>query len=953
MPEVSIPNDWVPVSRPPSKTIPDDFVPVAPGFNPANAVPVEPPSRPAAPGFNPSNFTAVSPAPSSAAPKGPLPTLRHDVQSEIDKAAATHGVPDWALRSIASIESGGTADPTRAVNPNSQASGVMQLLPATFSGVSPKGNIFNLRDNVDAGARYYRQMFDRYHDPVKAAGAYNFGPGNFDEYLAGKRSLPAETVSYMARVAAAQTPSHIVPTPEIWESAKDFVKTLTRPIAGTAEAATTVPADFTNIAKPLPTKAPRYAIGQRAPTQKRTNLDPTKGYHDPLTSLAGHQDALFILSNAAEKDRMLGTGSKYHDEALHMWATNPGAAEDMYGPNSKSMLEAYRDHGSGVEKAEASYLLKHPWAAAGESFFEEFFNPVSILEGGVIGRGLGLGTQALSKTQAGMRLLHFASPFSELVAKHGENARNLIAQMGANISRRDKDAMATAKEVFGGHTLGEQHEIVRLKQGLAPAIPGRPDLAAKAALLHGHLARATHEQLAAGALDPANVYDARTFFPMRGSYDHPVYNPDTMSFMDQLRPNMRSGPTTPFAKPTTQHRVNATFDDSLRDPHFDKTKFVPASNLYNFLKARGGNVEFEKGIKNLALKHPDLIRLGQAFVPVNRLGQQMIKASDALGNVASPSLANAHVAPELVKFLQKGGAAVATGVPDGLAPGSALSRLTKAFDSYNKAFRASIMLNPLYHPFWNIATNSSVAAREELPGVMRNYGRAVLGTAFSTPEMMEALGLKGVSQIFGRGRDAIEHKFWTGSQQYAQDMLDAQKAGAMAEFGAGRSALGGDAAKIRTLASSSLSKPEQIDKFLTGIADWNTHATFGPRGEEGFASTLFKKFTDPNGNYRMKPEDAAWKVREALGNYQNINPNAWQSKLLFFYPWLKTSVPFWLHTCPDRATVRDGAGGCPCGGNRRSQATRRPRTRATRAAPIKRTSGSPAAKTPPTPRFCH
>jgi hypothetical protein len=101
---------------------------------------------------------------------------------------------------------------------------------------------------------------------------------------------------------------------------------------------------------------------------------------------------------------------------------------------------------------------------------------------------------------------------------------------------------------------------------------------------------------------------------------------------------------------------------------------------------------------------------------------------------------------------------------------------------------------------------------------------------------------------------------------------------------------------IRVTARDDLTRTEQFDQFLTKLTDWNSHSTFGPRGEEAFATELFNRFTDDKGPWRMAPEEAGWAVREALGNYQNVDPNAWQSKLLFFYPWLKSNVPFWFKT---------------------------------------------------------
>src|SRR3546814_7011616 len=44
-------------------------------------------------------------------------------------------------------------------------------------------------------------MWDRYHNVSLMLAAYNAGPGRANDYAAGRRSLPAETVNYVAQIA--------------------------------------------------------------------------------------------------------------------------------------------------------------------------------------------------------------------------------------------------------------------------------------------------------------------------------------------------------------------------------------------------------------------------------------------------------------------------------------------------------------------------------------------------------------------------------------------------------------------------------------------------------------------------------------------------------------------------------------------------------------------------------
>ncbi|MBE3587858.1 MAG: lytic transglycosylase domain-containing protein [Thermoanaerobacteraceae bacterium] len=132
--------------------------------------------------------------PPAAAGKQSPPSL----EEMFNQVAARFGLEPALLKAVARVESGFNP---YALSP-AGAQGLMQLMPATAAAMGVR-DPWDVRQNLEGGARYLRSLLDRYHGNVTLAlAAYNAGPGAVERY--GGVPPYRETRQYIQRVDSAR-----------------------------------------------------------------------------------------------------------------------------------------------------------------------------------------------------------------------------------------------------------------------------------------------------------------------------------------------------------------------------------------------------------------------------------------------------------------------------------------------------------------------------------------------------------------------------------------------------------------------------------------------------------------------------------------------------------------------------------------------------------------------------
>jgi soluble lytic murein transglycosylase-like protein len=137
---------------------------------------------------------AAPPPPRHVAGKAPACPLPSRYRGAFELAARQTALPLPLLVAVARVES--RVD--QSARSDRGAQGLLQVLPSTASTLGLDAS--RARTNVLAGARYLRQLFERFQSADLALAAYNAGPSAVDRSTGAPSG---ETLTYVANVTAA------------------------------------------------------------------------------------------------------------------------------------------------------------------------------------------------------------------------------------------------------------------------------------------------------------------------------------------------------------------------------------------------------------------------------------------------------------------------------------------------------------------------------------------------------------------------------------------------------------------------------------------------------------------------------------------------------------------------------------------------------------------------------
>jgi len=631
----------------------------------------------------------------------------------------------------------------------------------------------------------------------------------------------------------------------------------------------------------------------KAPSKEPSSSHPFVNDHivKPLQTLGAALDTPLMLADPRIGFNPAKLVTELHNKGLR-------GAEDEYGPLSAGQEKYIGENNTLGLGGAAKFLQKHPFVNAVAGFGAEFANPANYLLGpvaGIAGKAVGATAKAIpgvekAATAASDVFGRTFSKYHDITKELGpvaEQKMRAVDKAGAKIPPEVDDKLS---EIFNGVTPEQKLEIIRRSRGgEAKPVAGKlsdDKLNERAGKLTDFISWVDTTQKDAGAIRGA-MRDSSTYYPLylKSMWKDPriqqMLGDETLT--DTQRGNMLGR----FLRPGTKFRVGSMgkqktygmLDQALQSDKLSEEFFKnPETNLRHWALQRLGNVvakdRVEKlqdvqGIKLLNMATENLMpRVGKR---VNALIDKMdegtitdterrrlMKVFNAYGT-ASPGFTPYR---DIAAALQYGGdllqgkqlreSAVNLLKDVGGAPPAAAQDLGKFISVMNNIQRFGLITNPAVHLTWNLMFNTMSAGMNPL-----NY--RYLWMSEKSPEFAELLeraDKAGAINYSSRSGDFFENVAPYKGLDIAQ--------------------------KVRKASNAASNLNSKI------VFDW---------GEKRMSMGLFKSLVDKG----MSDGEAAVAVSKAVGD--GVSMSATEKALqnaFFFYPWVRTIIPFYLKTTLQR-----------------------------------------------------
>lgn len=408
-----------------------------------------------------------------------------------------------------------------------------------------------------------------------------------------------------------------------------------------------------------------------------------------------------------------------------------------------------------------------------------------------------------------------------------------------------------------------------------------PDIAREQAVLNDQLnARADMMHDILTAKEPPPNGSPFYYFPMRGATQDPSLDDETQEYLEHYygggggRPGIRKD----TGAQNAPRRQYTTLQDLQENAKAQLRKgWDPAESLVRWASQRYRNAALEDAMTELTYggKYADLGllrdegKLGYGFAPVASVAAARNFGSEALRRkVAAQGLLNyitelGGTIGEAKQWLQ-----TTTGIgqlADIVGPNGTFWR------GGQNLLRQGVVANPMVHGLWNLGTQFLASG-----GSLRDLA------------IMFADAVKQFGAHVASGKPWAEFTPEGGAFDLAR------QEGAITARGAPKTIGGHSATALLAKPWRELGMADKLGKAAALASEWNQNIVFEMM-EPIYASALMRSFLRKG----MSKAAASNAVRRALGDYANVSNlgvDAMLNKVFFFYPWLKTILPFWLKT---------------------------------------------------------